>query len=161
MVSPECDWPPKEKGFLDIYSGSKGFAKAALRFGAPWVVCIDICDGAEFDVCDPETREAIEYLIADSAFEHVSAAPACASLSRAITPAVRSKAGPKGLPWVGGEMLEKIKAGTAFSLGCESHKTLHFAQSAFLGRKPSGVIFMVATRMEKPKALRSQPLFQG
>ena len=109
LLGPGCPWPPTDAGFLDIYSGRKGFAKACLRYGAQWVLCVDINDGAQFDVLNPTTKRDLEFLISQGVFEHVSAAPVCGSFSRAITPAVRSKQHPQGAPWVGGKMRTKIQ----------------------------------------------------
>lgn len=46
-------WPPVEKGFLDLYSGKKGFARAAVRYGAPWVLTVDFLDGPQ---CEKSLR---------------------------------------------------------------------------------------------------------
>lgn len=43
-------WPPSSPDFLDTYSGKKGFAKAAIKRGASWVLTIDIEDGPHCDL---------------------------------------------------------------------------------------------------------------
>ena len=88
-------WPPQEKGFLDLYSGKKGFAHAAVRYGAPWVLTVDFLDGPQCDLLDGQVRKKLEFLLAAGVFSHLSAAPICSSFSRAITPAVRDKNIPK------------------------------------------------------------------
>lgn len=101
-------WPPRCPGLLDLYSGRKGFAKACSRLGAPWVLTIDIEDGPQFDLLSPATRRKLERLIRGGCFLHVSCAPICASFSRAITPAVRSKAEPLGIKPIRQSLFEKI-----------------------------------------------------
>ena len=108
MIGQDSPWPPTEKGFLNIYSGRRGFAKASLRCGAQWVLTIDIADGPQCDVLKAEVKQKLEYLIRSGCFEHVSAAPICGSFSRAITPAVSSRAHPKGMPGVSKNMVAKF-----------------------------------------------------
>ena len=45
ICGAEISWPPCTPGFLDLYSGKKGFARKAVKFGADWVLTIDIEDG--------------------------------------------------------------------------------------------------------------------
>lgn len=104
-------WPPVTPGFLDVYSGKKGFARKAVEFGAAWVLTIDIEDGAECDLLQKPLRDKLHKMLVGGVFNHFSAAPVCASFSRAITPAVRSHAYPKGVPWASVGMQEKLKDG--------------------------------------------------
>lgn len=108
-------WPPTEKGFLDLYSGKKGFARAAVRYGAAWVLTVDFLDGPQCDLLDPKVRRRIEFLLESEVFIHFSAAPICSSFSRAITPAVRDKEHPEGLPNVSPAMAVKIEQGNSHS----------------------------------------------
>lgn len=108
-------WPPSQKGFLDLYSGKKGFAHAAVRYGAPWVLTVDFLDGPQCDLLDKSVRRKIEFLIDSGVFSHLSAAPICSSFSRAITPAVRDKLHPEGLPNVSPSMQQKIADGNSHS----------------------------------------------
>ena len=108
-------WPPMDKGFLDLYSGKKGFARAAVRYGAPWVLTVDFLDGPQCDLLDPKVRRKIEFLIDAGAFQHFSAAPICSSFSRAITPAVRDREHPEGLDNVSPGMKTKILEGNSHS----------------------------------------------
>jgi len=105
-------WPPSQPGYLDLYSGQKGFAKAAVACGAPWVLTIDICDGPQCDLLSHRVRQA---LLESGCIVHLSAAPICASFSRAITPAVRSKAEPKGIQPMRPTMARKILDGNSHS----------------------------------------------
>eukprot|EP00438_Fugacium_kawagutii_P015944 Skav205630 [mRNA] locus=scaffold1575:126668:131720:+ [translate_table: standard] len=116
ILSRDCHWPPRVPGFLDLYSGQKGFAKSAVRQGCPWVLTIDIKDGPHCDLLKNEFRNKISFLLRNHVFKHVSAAPICSSFSRAITPAVRSRDFRKGLKHVYGTMLEKIRDGNSHSV---------------------------------------------
>eukprot|EP00438_Fugacium_kawagutii_P026205 Skav223835 [mRNA] locus=scaffold1256:189550:193986:- [translate_table: standard] len=106
-------WPPVQPGFLDLYSGRKGFAKACGRLGAAWILTVDYLDGPQFNLLDKEVRRKIERLIEAKVFLHVSGAPICASFSRAITPAVRSKEHPLGIPPVRESMVQRIRDGNS------------------------------------------------
>lgn len=108
-------WPPREPGFLDLYSGKRGFAKSCTALGVPWVLCIDILDGPFSDLLDKKVRSKIEFLVSSKVFLHASAAPICSSFSRAITPAVRDRDFPRGLPWVVGAMKQKLIDGNSHS----------------------------------------------
>lgn len=115
ILSNGCPWPPSSKGFLDIYSGKKGFAKAAVRYGAPWVLTIDILDGPQCDVLEPRVRQKLKFLIESGCFHHVSFAPICSSFSRAMTPAVRNLEFPQGVAGISRKMFNKIQTGNAHS----------------------------------------------
>ncbi len=116
LLSEDQTWPLNKPGFLDLYSGKKGFAKQSIRFGAAWVLTVDIEDGAQCDLLKKEVRYHIEKLLSFGVFEHVSAAPICASFSRAITPSVRSALHPRGVPSLRTTMRDKVAAGNSHSL---------------------------------------------
>ncbi len=104
-------WPPTSPGFLDTYSGRKGFAKAAIKHGASWVLTIDIEDGPHCNLLDDSLQERLLTLLQHGVFNHFSAAPICASFSRAITPLVRTKAFPLGVPGLNADMRRKLREG--------------------------------------------------
>lgn len=108
LFSAGKQWPPSEPGFLDLYSGKKGFARAAVKLGAPWVLTVDILDGAQADLLSSEVRKKIWILLKAKVFIHLSAAPICSSFSTAIIPPVRSRAEPRS-------MREKILEGNSHS----------------------------------------------
>ena len=85
VFSDASSWPPQEPGFVDLFSGKKGFAKACVRHGCPWVLTFEIKDGPHCDLTKPEVRNKIEFLLSNGVFRHLSAAPTCSSFSRAIT----------------------------------------------------------------------------
>lgn len=87
-VLPPFDCP----GFLDLYSGKAGVARSlASTFGC-WVLSIDWDHGADEDLLAPDLQRRLLRLLELGAFVGVGAAPDCSSFSRAVTPAVRSRA---------------------------------------------------------------------
>ncbi len=109
------EWPPQTQGFLDLYSGKKGFAHASVRYGASWVLTVDFLDGPQCDLLDSGVRKRVEFLLQSGVFIHLSAAPICSSLSRAITPPVRTRAEPWGIKNVSPSMKIKITDGNSHS----------------------------------------------
>ena len=116
LIADGYTWPPQGPGFLDLYSGKKGFAKASLRYGAPWVLVVDIDDGPQCDLLDCNVRKRIEDAVTLGAFIHISAAPICGSFSRAVTPAVRSRLHPRGLKGITENMKVKVRDGNSHSI---------------------------------------------
>ena len=108
-------WPPSQPGFLDLFSGKKGFARACVKFGCPWVLTFDFKDGPHCDLLDFDLRKKIEFLVTRGVFCHVSAAPSSGSFSRAIGAAVRSRAEPQGIRPVPAGMAEEIRTGNSHS----------------------------------------------
>ena len=113
ILGKGVQWPPSVPGFIDLYSGQKGFAKAASRLGAPWVLTIDINDGPHCDLLNSDLRDRIAMLLSNGVAMHFSAAPICSSFSRAVTPAVRSKAEPLGVKGMSAIMRLKVSEGNS------------------------------------------------
>ena len=113
ILGEGTQWPPEVPGFIDLYSGHKGFAKAACRLGAPWVLTIDINDGPHCDLLNTDLPERIAFLLSHGVAVHFSAAPICSSFSRAVTPAVRSKAEPLGVKVMSTVMRGKVLEGNS------------------------------------------------
>ncbi|CAE7913453.1 unnamed protein product, partial [Symbiodinium necroappetens] len=100
-----------EKGFLDLYSGSYGAARALARRSGCWVLTFELHRDAGEDLLDAACQARILELIAGGAFYCVGGGPVCSSMSRAIRPPVRSKAHPAGLPDCRPAMQAKVEAG--------------------------------------------------
>eukprot|EP00438_Fugacium_kawagutii_P018478 Skav222409 [mRNA] locus=scaffold4005:148863:154871:+ [translate_table: standard] len=118
LLRDESCWPPREPGFIDLFSGRKGFARAAVAAGAPWVLTFEIADGADQDLTNSAVKRSVEQLLRGGAASHLSAAPTCASFSMAVTPAVRSKKHPMGIPglkWSRPKMWRKVVEGNGFN----------------------------------------------
>ena len=97
-----------EPGVLDLFSGNYGVAKNAVRHGAPWVLTFELKRSRSENLLDAELREKLNRLVELGAFL-VGAAPTCSSFSTAVTPPVRSKRFPRGLPNVSRSMKAKIR----------------------------------------------------
>ena len=108
-------WPPQSQGFLDLYSGKKGFARSAVRYGASWVLTVDFLDGPRCDLLDNSVRKRIQFLLNSKVFIHLSAAPICSSFSRAINEGVRTRDEPWGIRNVSPAMKVKIADGNSHS----------------------------------------------
>lgn len=115
IFAKDRSWPPQEPGFLDLYSGHKGYARAAVRLGAPWVLTVDILDGEQCDLLNSHVRDKIWKLLKAGVFIHLSAAPICSSFSTAITPPVRSPQEPAGIKPLRPSMKQKILDGNSHS----------------------------------------------
>ena len=110
-----CAWPPREAGFLDLFSGERGVAKEAARLGV-WSLCFDLEHSPNEDLSDRDLQKRIESGIRAGCFSSLGGGPVCASFSTAITPPVRSSKWPYGRPDVSANMAEKLKIGNASAL---------------------------------------------
>ena len=113
---PGLAWPPDAKGYLDLYSGTRGVARALVKKGAAWCLCFDIKDGPDQDLECLELRSRIEWLIRAGAFVGLGAGPDCSSFSIAVTPPVRSDSAPYGKAGVTESMKEKLRRGNDHGL---------------------------------------------
>lgn len=115
ILADGTSWPPDCPGFLDLYSGRKGFARSSVKLGAKWVLVVDFLDGPHCDLLQNKVRKHVWALLRGGAVQHFSAAPICASFSTAITPPIRSPAEPKGITPLRPSMREKILEGNSHS----------------------------------------------
>lgn len=111
VMAEGTSWPPTKPGFLDLYSGKKGFARSSVQLGAAWVLTIDFEDGPHCNLLDKSLQQKLMVMLKGGVFNHFSAAPVCASFSRAITPAVRSHEYPLGVPHASPSMKLKLAEG--------------------------------------------------
>jgi hypothetical protein len=107
-----------EPGALDLFSGNYGVAKQMIRAGAPWVLTFDIKRSQSENLLDPALQELLLKLLELGAFKSVGMAPICASFSRAVTPAVRSRRWPRGLHGITATMRQKVREGNAHADFC-------------------------------------------
>ncbi len=105
-------------GALDLYSGNFNVAKQMVRFGCPWCLTFDIKRSDKEDLLNDELQLELLDLCRCGAFFSVGMAPICASFSRAITPAVRSRRWPKGIPGCSDNMVRKVLAGNRHAAFC-------------------------------------------
>ncbi|CAE7241985.1 unnamed protein product, partial [Symbiodinium sp. CCMP2456] len=101
-------------GWLDLFSGVRGFAKALAAAAPCWILCLDVSHGEDEDLLDPDLQGSIFELLRDGAFAGVSAAPVCASFSSAIVPTWRSRDYPQGKPGLRLDQAEKVIKGNLF-----------------------------------------------
>ncbi len=104
-----------ERGHLDLFSGSRGAARALCRRSGRFVLTFDIEHSASEDLLDSGLRERIEALIKAGAFLSITGGPVCASFSRAVRPAVRDRQHAKGLADISDNMKRKVAQGNSFS----------------------------------------------
>ena len=70
------------------------------------------------DLANPECQAAVISLVESGAVNVVAMAPPAATFSRAVTPAVRSRRFPDGVPWLGGAMKQKVERDNALAALC-------------------------------------------
>ena len=107
-----------EPGGLDLYSGNFGVAKQMVKNGCPWVLTFEIKRSVSEDLLDADLECEIIEFIQLGVFLTLGLAPICASFSRAITPAVRSRRWPRGVPGVSGPMFVKLVQGNKHASFC-------------------------------------------
>ena len=105
-------------GCLVLFSGVSGTSRALLKHGAPWVISFDSARSPDEDLMDPERRAVVESLISGGLVAVVSLSPPASSFSRAVTPAVRSRRFPLGVPWLRGEMQANVTRGNDVAAWC-------------------------------------------
>ena len=135
-------------GFLDLYSGSRGVAKAIVRQGGNWVLCFDLKHSPSEDLSSVPLQEQLLGMISRGFFLAMGAGPVCSSFSTAITPPCRTKEHPRGTPWCSILQQEKNRIGNeqlAFVLRACMACGQAYAPVFFLGRK-SGFVLDVATK---------------
>ena len=98
-------------GWLDLFSGSRGFAKALVAAAPCWVLCLDVAHSEDEDLLREDLQALLLRLIAAKAFAGVSAGPVCSSFSSAITPAWRTREYPQGRPDLRQDQRDKVLVG--------------------------------------------------
>jgi len=98
-------------GALDLYSGRAGIARELVKVGCPWVLCFDWNRSADDNLLNTELQSKIFRLIDLKVFLLVGSALICSSMSKAVTPAVRSPRYPRGLPRMRVTMRQKVREG--------------------------------------------------
>ena len=120
------------KGALDLYSGCYGVAKEMIRCNAPWVLSFEIKRSHSENLLDSEVQRKILRLVQVGIFGSVFAAPICSSFSVAVTPPVRSRRYPRGVPGLRASMRYKVTCGNQHAdfvasvvTECESSSTYY------------------------------------
>ena len=113
FVSSSASWPPMSAGFLDLFSGECGVAKQLHEITGVWVLCFDIIYGADQDLSCETLRADLVFLVKHRCFFGFGAAPVCRSFSVAVTPPIRSKLFPYGIPEVSEAVRERLLDGNS------------------------------------------------
>ena len=143
-----CAWPPEEPGFLDLFSGERGVATEAAKFGV-WSLCFDLEHGPAEDLQKEELQRRIEDGIKAGCFSSMGGGPVCSSFSMAITPPVRSAEWPYGKPNLSANMEMKVKEGNASALWMFSLLRLCLElKNPGMARKPSWVMDVSSSGLE-------------
>ena len=98
---------PTGKGFLDLYSGVKGVARAIAELGNCWSITFEIEDGANQDVLSAWNRWLIEELLKSGCILGLGIAIFCSSFSRAVRPPLRTAEEPWGIASLSGKNVGK------------------------------------------------------
>ena len=122
------------RGALDLFSGSRGLARALARHHHCWVLTYDILHDSAEDLLDDLVQSEIQKLVKLKCFDILTAGPVCSSFSRAVRPPVRSRSRPRGFETVTESMKRKIHDGNAFSVWLAALVWLAFS---------CGVIFLI------------------
>ena len=102
-----------EPGYIDLFSGGFGVARAVVKNGAPWCLSFEWKRSAAENLLLDEIRAKIRSLIRLRAVRAWGAAPICASFSVAVTPPVRSARWPRGLPNLSENMRRRVREGNS------------------------------------------------
>ena len=70
VVGLRCEepWPPLSPGYLDLFSGERGAARALARLSRSWVLCFDLAHDASEDLSDWAVQWYVEEMIRRSCF---------------------------------------------------------------------------------------------
>lgn len=126
-------------GVLDLFSGSRGFAKAIVQVAPTWVLTFDVAHSDREDLTNKPLQDCLVRLILLGTFAAMGAGPVCASFSTAVTPPVRSCEYPAGVPWCSSKQQAKNDMGNdflAFILRCV--KACLTAGTVFFVENPDG-----------------------
>ncbi len=103
----------KQAGGLDLFSGNYGVARQMVQNGCPWVLTYEWNRSSAEDLLQSSVRSELVKMLHLGCFRTLGAAPICSSFSVAVTPPVRSKKFPRGLPGLRHSMRAKVRAGNS------------------------------------------------
>lgn len=148
-------------GGLDLYSGNRGVAKQTIRHGAPWVLCFDWKYGNDQDLLCKDLQDELLQLLEDGLFASIGMAPICASFSRAITPCVRSRRWPRGIPSLQGLMLVKVIAGNKHASFCAAIVRLAIKQDLAYWLENPDKSYIWMQKVSKSSCAHRPPMCSG
>ena len=107
---PAASYRPTQPGYLCVYAGKRGVAKAVAK-GGVWALTFDWLSGPEEDLLKPELQDALVSAAEANTFLAVGFAPICSSFSTAITPPIRNNEFPEGLLNLSASFRQKVFQG--------------------------------------------------
>lgn len=150
-----------EPGCLDLFSGRFGVAKQLVKHGAPWVLTYEWNRSADENLLEQRVRKVIFELIDEGTVKALGGAPICSSFSVAVTPPVRNKRFPRGLPGVRTSMRQKIRDGNSQNDfmkdvidQCEAHGIAYFVEN------PDTSFWWAQRRSKRWRSSKSEELFR-
>ena len=121
-------------GWLDLFSGSRGFAKALAACSPCWILCLDISHGEDEDLLRRSLPESCSGTYEGQNVCWSQRGPLRSSFSSAITPAWRTKEYPQGHPWLRQDQRDKVLAG---------NKMLEFTLEVVQAASRCGAVFWI------------------
>ena len=105
-------------GWVDLFSGSRGFAKGLSRAAPWWILCFDVARSSAEDLLEPGVQQQVKDVLQSGQVRGLSAGPVCSSFSSALTPHWRTAEHPEGLPTASCEQRRKLQRGNDFLQLC-------------------------------------------
>ena len=143
---PDLRYP----GYLDLYSGSYGAARALAKKSQRWVLTFELRRDAEEDLLQLRLQRRLLRLLAEGAFLGAQGGPVCTSMSRAVRPPVRSRTFPAGLPDCRPTMQAAVKAGNHHSnFAAKIARIAHAAGKSFWIENPRTSFLWLQTEWKR------------
>lgn len=132
-------------GVLDLFSGSRGVARAMVKLARTWCLTFDTKHSPAEDLLDAQLQTTLRRSLISGAFIAMGAGPVCASFSTAITPPWRTTQFPAGVPGLNVVQQAKINSGqeqlrfvldlVEICLGCGVHFWVENPDSSWFWRQ--------------------------
>ena len=97
------------RGWLDLFSGSRGFSKSLAALTPWWILCLDVAHDQDENLLRKELQGEILWLLRSGAFYGFSAAPAAGSFAAATGSAYRTQNCPAGRGNLGPDSFTKVQ----------------------------------------------------
>ena len=96
-------------GWLDLFSGFRGFGKGLVALAPCWVLCLDVAHDWSKNLLGSELQDQLIWLIEEGAFKGFSAGSPSGSFSSAAGRAFRTPEHPQGRPGLSVESFSKVQ----------------------------------------------------
>ena len=96
-------------GWLDLFSGFRGFGKGLVALAPCWVLCLDVAHDWSENLLGTELQDQLLWLTEEGAFRGFSAGPPSGSFSSAAGRAFRTSEHPQGRPGLSAESFAKVQ----------------------------------------------------